>query len=68
MRYSDDAGVAVEVEIAEIKPVAGGCGVVCSGGDAVKRAAAEASCIGARQVMCRGRVKGLVKTPGWTVQ
>ena len=32
MRHSDDAGVAVEVEIAEIKPVAVGSGVVCSGG------------------------------------
>ena len=48
MRYSDDAGVAVEVEIAEIKPVAGGCGVVCSGGCAEREAAAEASYVGAR--------------------
>ena len=48
MRYSDDAGVAVEVEIAEIKPVAVGSGVVCSGGCAERKAAAEASCIGAR--------------------
>jgi hypothetical protein len=48
VRCSDDAGVAVGVEIAEIKPVAVGSGVVCSGGYAGRKAAAEASCIGAQ--------------------
>jgi hypothetical protein len=48
VRYSDDAGVAVEVEIAEIKPVAVGSGVVCSSGYAERKAVAEASCIGAQ--------------------